>query len=198
MELILASVIAFASTNIDDIFILALFFGSKRFKDPEVVLGQYVGIVTLIVISLVGSLLGLVIALPYIGLLGLFPIYMGVKGLFHLRSQQADGDNVPDADKQRNTSHILLVASVTVANGGDNIGIYVPLFATLSTVEKAIMVFIFLLMVALWCLAAKYITKHPTVARTIEKYGHVVMPFVLILLGCYILFKSGTFQLVLQ
>jgi cadmium resistance transport/sequestration family protein len=198
MELILASIIAFASTNIDDIFILALFFGSNRFKDAEVVLGQYVGIIGLITLSLIGSLLGLVIAQPYIGLLGLFPIYVGIKGLLTMRSQQSDDDDAIDAAKRSNTNHILSVASITIANGGDNIGIYVPLFATLSTIEKIIMVLIFLLMVALWCFAAKYITKYPTVARVINKYGQIAMPFVLILLGLYILYESGTYQLLVR
>ncbi len=149
MEILLTGIVAFASTNIDDIFILALFFGNSRFKDAEVVLGQYAGIMALIAISLTGSLLGLVIAPPYIGLLGLFPVYLGVKGVIGLQGRQPQADGIADAEARSHSSHVLSVASVTIANGGDNVGIYVPLFAPLSPFEKTVMVLIFLLMVTL-------------------------------------------------
>jgi cadmium resistance protein CadD (predicted permease) len=84
---------------------------------------------------------------------------------------------------------------VTIANGSDNIGIYIPLFATLIMPQKAIMIFIFFVMVAVWCFIAKYLSKHPTIARTIDRYGHIITPIVLIALGIYILIESKTFQL---
>src|SRR5262245_6946347 len=84
MEIIITSVIAFASTNIDDIFILTLFYGSKRFKDGEILGGQLLGIISLIAVSLIGSLAGLFIDPAYIGLLGLIPIYLGIKGILAL------------------------------------------------------------------------------------------------------------------
>ena len=76
METILTSIIAFASTNIDDLFILTLFFGDKRYKPLDIYLGQYLGIIVLIAISVSGSLIGNFIDSKYIGLLGLFPIYL--------------------------------------------------------------------------------------------------------------------------
>jgi cadmium resistance protein CadD (predicted permease) len=80
MELLLTSVIAFVSTNIDDLFILTLFFGGKEFKAGEIIAGQLMGITTLIVLSLLGSLAALFVDPAYLGLLGLIPIYLGVKG----------------------------------------------------------------------------------------------------------------------
>ena len=65
----------------------------------------------------------------------------------------------------------------------------------MTSMNKIIMVTIFLAMTFLWCLAAKYFTKHPLVAKTVDKYGHIVTPFVLVLLGIYILYESGTFGL---
>ena len=81
MEILLASILAFMSTNIDDIFILILFYGNKEYKESEIITGQFLGIITLIVVSLIGSLIGLVLPQAYIGLLGLIPLYLGIKGI---------------------------------------------------------------------------------------------------------------------
>jgi len=195
MEILVASVIAFLSTNIDDIFILTLYYGNKIFKDGEILAGQFLGIISLVTISLIGSLVGLFIDPAYIGLLGLIPIYLGARGIFGLiynktKSEQPDNQG---ADEGKN--HVLTVAGVTFANGGDNIGIYIPLFATLSWTNKITMVTIFLVMTFLWCLIAKYLTKHPYVAKALDKYGHLVTPFVLVLLGLFILYESGALRL---
>lgn len=191
MEIILTSILAFISTNIDDVFLLMLFFGNKHFKDREIVLGQLLGIATLIVISLVVSLIGLVVDKAYIGLLGLLPIYFGIRGILRLRSKPVEDDETV-IEPKNNQNNVLTVAGVTIANGGDNIGIYVPLFVALAWSQKVTMIIIFFIMTGVWCILAKYFTKHPLVAKTIDRYGHIVTPFVLILLGIYILFESMT------
>jgi cadmium resistance protein CadD (predicted permease) len=192
MEILITSVIAFASTNIDDIFILTLFYGAKTFKSGEIVAGQLLGIISLITISLVGSLAGLFIDPAYIGLLGLIPIYLGAKGILKLISTKTEREQPDDQARDEGKHHILTIAGVTIANGGDNIGIYTPLFAALTWTNKITMVTIFLVMTFLWCMIAKYLTKHPFVAKSVDKYGHLVTPFVLVLLGLYILYASGT------
>jgi cadmium resistance transport/sequestration family protein len=192
MEIIFTSIIAFASTNLDDIFILTLFFGNKRFKEREIVTGQFLGIVTLIAISLIGSLIGLLIDPSYIGLLGFIPIYLGGKGIWALLKNKENNDEDDNVYKDDRKNKSLTVAGVTIANGGDNIGIYVPLFATLTWSNKLTMAAIFLTMTFLWCLVAKYFAKHPYVAKTVEKYGHIITPLVLVLLGVYILFENET------
>ena len=170
MEIILSSVIAFASTNIDDIFILALFFSNKKIKVRDIVIGQYVGITCLVAISFIGSFIGLVIAPQYIGLLGLIPVYLGIKGIISLNKCE-DNDEEPDVDQvaSQNRHKIFSVAFVTIANGGDNISIYVPLFAAQVISQKLTMILIFLLMTGIWCLLARYVTKHAGVKKILEK-----------------------------
>ena len=201
MKLFVASVIAFVSTNIDDLFILTLFFGGKEFKASEIVAGQLLGISALIALSLVGSLAGLFIDLAYIGLLGLVPIYLGAKGIVGLIKHQHETDkddtgDAPTPSRGQMASNILSVSGITIANGGDNIGVYIPLFASLTWSGKTTMAFIFLLMTFVWCMIARFFTKHPFVARMVDKYGHRITPFVLILLGLYIIFTSGTVGLI--
>jgi cadmium resistance protein CadD (predicted permease) len=194
MELVFTSILAFISTNIDDVFLLMLFFGNKRFKDREIIVGQLLGIGVLIAVSVAISFIGLVVDKAYIGLLGFLPIYFGVKGILQLRTKHTDNGGTV-IETANNRSNIFTVSGVTIANGGDNIGIYVPLFATLAWSQKLGMVAIFFIMTLVWCLVAKYFTRHPLVARAIDRYGHVLTPFVLIFLGIYILYESGTLEL---
>jgi cadmium resistance protein CadD (predicted permease) len=197
MEIIITGIVTFISTNIDDIFMLMLFYGNKKFKEREIVIGQLLGISALIIISLVASLIGLFIDKVYIGLLGLIPMYLGFKSLLHLFKHDHQNDH-DEINVDTNKSNIMAVAGVTVANGGDNIGIYVPLFASIGWLSKVSMVVIFLVMTLLWCLAAKYLTKHPYIAKLIDRYGHVVTPFVLIALGIFILYERGTITFIMH
>jgi cadmium resistance transport/sequestration family protein len=194
IELILASIVAFASTNIDDIFILMLFFANKEYKSKQVIIGQYLGITALITISLIGSLVGLLIEQKYIGLLGLLPVFFGIRSIVQLVLQEENKKELVTVNTSP-SAKTLSVAAVTFANGGDNIGIYIPFFSNLLMPQKAIMISIFLVMVGIWCFVAKYLSKHATVAGIVSKYGHIITPIVLIALGIYILYESGTFEL---
>jgi cadmium resistance transport/sequestration family protein len=200
METILASTVAFITTNIDDIFILMLFFSDPKRKNVTVILGQYVGISTLIAISFIGSFIGLIIDLKYVGLLGLIPIYIGIKSMRSLFNRNSPKDEEREimlrADQSGNQmQQVLSVTAITIANGGDNISIYVPLYATLTSSGKATMTTVFLLMTAVWCLLAIYLSNHPMIKKSVEKYGHIFTPIVFILLGIYILVESQTFDL---
>lgn len=195
MALMITSIVAFVSTNIDDIFLLMLFFGDRRYRTADIYIGQYLGIISLIAISVLGSLIGNVVEGKYIGLLGLFPIYLAIRQLTDLwrgtTNTGSEGSEQPFV-----TTGFLTVATVTMANGGDNIGTYIPLFAALTPSEKSIMIALFLLMVFVLVSLARYLTKHPALARSISKYGHIATPVVLFLLGLYILRENGSFQLV--
>ena len=78
---------AFVATNIDDIFVLMLFFSTLNFRKGQVVIGQYFGIGLLVLISTLGSLLALVVPRYIIGLLGLVPISIGIIRLVQLRKK---------------------------------------------------------------------------------------------------------------
>jgi len=189
MEMIITSVLAFISTNIDDIFILMLFYGSRRFTSSTIVLGQYLGITSLVVIALIGSFVGNFIDQRYIGLLGLFPIYLAIKGFISLLKHEEHGEG-PEAEAK--ATGIVSIAGVTIANGADNLGVYIPLFTTMTYGEKVQMIVIFGLMTYLWCMAGKYLSARPLVAKQIDKFGHIIMPVVLLLLGVFIIIESGT------
>ena len=182
-------VAAFIATNIDDIFILMIFFSTHRFHVYDIVLGQYLGIGSLIAISALGSILALVIPLYVIGLMGLVPIAIGIIRLVRIRNS----DVAPEAlvESKRNYFSFLTVTAVTFSNGGDNIGVYTPLFAKYNGFgEVTILVIIFMIMTGLWCLVGYYLVNHPLISNRLRKTGHIILPFVLIGLGIYILIDS--------
>ena len=199
METLVASLIAFVVTNLDDIFILILFFSDRKLKDRNIITGQFLGIGTLILLSFLGSFIGLIIDIKYVGLLGVVPIYIGIKSFIALWNRIGSESEVAiNFNSDNSESHLrqtLSVASVTIANGGDNISIYVPLYAAFTYSGKVTMTVVFLLMTAAWCFIANHLSNYPIIKRSLEKYGHIVTPFVFILLGIYIMYESNTFAL---
>ena len=190
------AVVLFASTNVDDIFILVGFFADPKFRTRNIVLGQFAGIVTLFCASAAASLLSLKIPYAYIGLLGVFPILIGAKDLFNLYRKRGktekDLEHSPNAERN---GRATTVAMVTMANGGDNIAIYTPLFAIRSASEMTAIAFVFVGMTALWCFIARALVNHPKLGSPIRRYGQLLSPFVLIGLGALILYQSGSFEL---
>ena len=188
-------VAVFASTNIDDLFLLAAFFADTRLHRPSIVIGQYLGIGTLVLVSALAALLALTIPDGWIALLGLVPLLMGFAKLRALRVSAGDTEDDSDArriQEQERTAErrlglpVLAVASVTVANGGDNVAVYVPLFATAFD-AIATYALTFAVMTGVWCALGYLMVNNNVLGGAIRRYGHVILPVVLIALGIYIL-----------
>jgi cadmium resistance protein CadD (predicted permease) len=176
----------FAVTNIDDILLLALCFGQAghdRAAAARVVAGQYLGFVAILVTSVAGALgAGLLppSAIPYLGLL---PLLLGLRAAWHTwRDRGEESDDEPSL-----AISVLGVAAVTLANGGDNVGVYVPVFAKAGTAGMTGYLVVFLILVAVWCALGRYLATRPLVARALSRWGHVLLPVVLVTIGVLIL-----------
>ena len=116
---------AFVATNIDDLLILIAFFANSRFPLPQIVLGQYAGMGSLLAISIVGLLIALIVPNNLIGLIGIFPIAIGIKELLELLK---NGDNEESAKQLSRSGLIAYLPFLTVAavtfSGGEEIGVY--------------------------------------------------------------------------
>lgn len=139
--------------------------------------------------SIVASLVSLVFPPTYVGLLGVLPIVIGVKKLFDLRKSGEEDETAVSASLD--LSNVISVAVVTVANGGDNIGIYTPVFAISTSSQIGIFVAVFMVMVALWLAFAHWLVNHPSIGAPIRRFGHVIVPFVLIAIGGFVLYEAG-------
>ena len=189
---------AFVSTNIDDLLILIAFFATPRFPPFQIVLGQYIGMGSLIAVSLLGLLIALVVPRNLIGLIGLFPIAIGIKELLELHKKSNDYHNKGNEEEQLAKQHLqrskkiaylpfLTVAAVTFS-GGEEIGIYTSLFATNNEVSQIIMlVSVVMVLTGFWCGLANYFVNHSFLADRFRHIAARLLPFVLIGLGIYIL-----------
>jgi cadmium resistance protein CadD (predicted permease) len=192
---------AFVSTNIDDLLILMAFFATPRFPPFQIVLGQYIGMGSLIAVSLLGLLIALVVPRNLIGLIGLFPIAIGIKELLELHKKSNDYDNKDNEEEQLAKQHLqrskkitylpfLIVAAVTFS-GGEEIGIYTSLFATNNEVSQIIMlVSVVMVLTGFWCGLANYFVNHSFLADRFRHIAARLLPFVLIGLGIYILVEA--------
>lgn len=195
---------AFCATNLDDILILLLFFTQvgTHFRRRQIVAGQYLGFAALVLASLPGFFGGLLLPRPWIGLLGLVPIFIGLSRLLNPEDEDNEENNeistlaTQDAPSLGGflSAQTYGVAAITFANGGDNIGIYMPLFASSSWGSLAIILGEFFLLVGVWCYAAYQLTKIQVIAENLTRYGNFVIPFVLIGLGILILIDSHTLE----
>jgi cadmium resistance transport/sequestration family protein len=189
--LILAATI-FAATNIDDIFILVLFFADPRKRAYDIILGQYLGIVALVAASAVAGFIAIAIPPAYVGLLGLAPIFIGIRQLLQLRQSKEEANASGGGAVINNSrAEVFNVAAVTIANGGDNLAVYTPVFSTRSAGELILTIGVFLIMTGVWCAGAQRLVYHPTIGSLLRRYGQRAAPFVLIGLGIWIMFDAG-------
>jgi cadmium resistance protein CadD (predicted permease) len=191
LPLFALAVTLFVSTNIDDLVVLIGFFADRRLRTRDIVAGQYAGLAVLFVVSAAASLLSLVLPKAYLGLLGVFPIVIGVRKWIQL---QHDG---PEPESSNHGS-VAGVALVTIANGGDNLGIYIPAFAVRSGGEVAVIAAVFAAMTALWCALAHWMVNHRRLGMYFRRYGHILAPLVLIGLGVSIIYNAGSIEWLLH
>jgi len=193
---VLQAISAFSATNIDDIFILMLLFSrlDRQFRARHVVSGQFLGIAALVVVSLAGLACRTTLPSSWIGLLGLLPISLGVSQLIE-RLETSAGDGGLPAEGSAATlelAGVAGVASITVANGSDNIGVYMPMFASANPTQLVTILVVFTLLTGLWCLLAWWLIRAPGLAGWLQRHGQSLMPAVLIGIGAHILRSNHT------
>jgi cadmium resistance protein CadD (predicted permease) len=179
--------------NIDDRLLLALYFGraqQDRTVERRIVLGQYLGFCAILAISVIGAFGVGRLPESAIAYLGLILIALGIRAAIEVFRHRKDDTPAAPAD-----TSAPRVAAITFSNGGDNIGVYIPVFATVGAAMTAAYAVSFLAMVALWCVAGRYIATRPVIARPIARWGHIMLPIVLITIGTLILVHGGAFGL---
>ncbi|MBE9006490.1 cadmium resistance transporter [Fortiea sp. LEGE XX443] len=201
---LLVGISAFIATNIDDIVILLLLFSqiNSVFRYRHIIAGQYLGFTVLIIASLPGLFGGLVIPPNWIGLLGLIPIIMGINSLINREENENPEIEIITTEYQdANTTSLFnaqtySVAAITIANGSDNISVYIPLFASSNTVNFIIIVVVFFILIGIWCYLAYKFTYQTKIALILSQYSNYILPFVLIILGGVIILKTEALGLI--
>jgi cadmium resistance protein CadD (predicted permease) len=164
-------------TNIDDVLLLTLFF-AQRVPTRNIVLGQCLGFAGIVSLSLVGFWAAVSIPGTWFRFLGLLPLAIGIKHLVQMRGVKWKSGT--------SNAGVLSIAVVTLANGADNIGVYMPFFV-INRSRVSLILLIYAALLLLWCLAGKWLGNHKLVLRSVDRYGHFIVPLVFVGLGIYIL-----------
>ena len=194
---VVTSIILYSGTAVDLLIILMLFFAKRKSRKDiiNIYLGQFLGSVSLIFLSLLFAfVLNYIPSKEILGLLGLIPIFLGLKVLL---LGDSDGEAIAkDGLRKDNKNLIFLVAMITFAScGADNIGVFVPYFTTLNLANLIVTLLTFLVMIYLLVFSAQKLAKVPSVGETLEKYSRWFIAVVYLGLGMYILIENNSFDM---
>ena len=194
---VVTSIILYSGTAVDLLIILMLFFAKRKSRKDiiNIYLGQFLGSVSLIFLSLLFAfVLNYIPSKEILGLLGLIPIFLGLKVLL---LGDSDGEAIAkDGLRKDNKNLIFLVAMITFAScGADNIGVFVPYFTTLNLANLIVTLLTFLVMIYLLVFSAQKLAQVPSVGETLEKYSRWFIAVVYLGLGMYILIENNSFNM---
>ena len=194
---VVTSIILYSGTAVDLLIILMLFFAKRKSRKDiiNIYLGQFLGSVSLILLSLLFAfVLNYIPSKEILGLLGLIPIFLGLKVLL---LGDSDGEAIAkDGLRKDDKNLIFLVAMITFAScGADNIGVFVPYFITLNLANLIVALLTFLVMIYLLVFSAQKLAQVSTVGETLEKYSRWFIAVVYLGLGIYILIENNSFDI---
>ena len=194
---VFTSIILYSGTAVDLLIILMLFFAKRKSRKDiiNIYLGQFLGSVSLILLSLLFAfVLNYIPSKEILGLLGLIPIFLGLKVLL---LGDSDGEAIAkDGLRKDDKNLIFLVAMITFAScGADNIGVFVPYFITLNLANLIVALLTFLVMIYLLVFSAQKLAQVSSVGETLEKYSRWFIAIVYLGLGIYILIENNSFNM---
>ena len=194
---VVTSIILYSGTAVDLLIILMLFFAKRKSRKDiiNIYLGQFLGSVSLILLSLLFAfVLNYIPSKEILGLLGLIPIFLGLKVLL---LGDSDGEAIAkEGLRKDNKNLIFLVAMITFAScGADNIGVFVPYFITLNLANLIVALLTFLVMIYLLVFSAQKLAQVSSVGEILEKYSRWFIAVVYLGLGIYILIENNSFDI---
>lgn len=178
VTVVAASVTTFVATNVDDFLLLVLFF-ARRIPTRQVIAGQYLGFLSIVGISLLGLWTAFGVAHACLRFLGIVPLLIGIKELLRIHIYRAKAVARPNMG-------VLSIAAVTLANGADNIGVYIPFF-TITHQRLWLVLTVYAVLVPLLCFAGRWLGRHDAAVGAVDRFGHWLVPLVFIGLGILVL-----------
>ena len=172
-----------------DVLILTILYTQvqKSKNIFQIIIGQYLGLGILIILSILGSIGTHFFPGKYIGLWGFLPLFLGLRTLILYCGKKSDEEF---QHTMQIPLHIPMIMFLTLSNGADNIAVYIPLFSSCTASETTIILISFFLLIGVWCYLGYLLSTHRHLKQLILKYQNILVPFILIFLGISILLKS--------
>ena len=199
-QTIISAIGVYISTSIDYLIVLIILFAqlSQNKQKWHIYAGQYLGTGLLVGVSLVAAyVVNFVPKAWMVGLLGLIPIYLGIR--FAIvgegeKEEEEEEEIIEKLEQSKANQLFWTVTLLTIASGGDNLSIYIPYFASLDWAQTLVALLVFSIGVIIFCELSRVLSSIPLISETIEKYERIIVPSVFIPLGLYIMYESGTIE----
>jgi cadmium resistance protein CadD (predicted permease) len=209
---------AFVGTNVDNCVVtMAMVAGAPLERAHRIAAGQVIGFAVLVAVSAAAAAVLFEFSSAVVGLLGLVPLAIGVRGLVGLARARPDADvdsgaefEVEPAGTARRrrpwrggtrgerravgrgfTAAVL----VTIAAGGDNLAVYIPLFRVGGAANVGALVAVFVVGEALVTWIVLTGGRHPKARGVMLRLGHLAVPILLCCIGVLVMVQAGTFSL---
>jgi cadmium resistance protein CadD (predicted permease) len=183
---------AFIGTNLDNLVLLMALYSRYDQKSGIVTAGYFAGMLLIGAVCLLIGEAGEFFPLAYLGMLGVIPIFIGVVALIKLflgkNTNQAHDTSV----KHSHMAIFMAVLMTQLGNGADSIITFSVLYADSTDSSDYLIVTTFIGMICLFAWLAYYSLKHRRLSEILVKYGHFVTPFILILVGVYIILNTAS------
>ncbi|HGR9547195.1 TPA: CadD family cadmium resistance transporter [Streptococcus pneumoniae] len=197
-QTIISAIGVYISISIDYLIILIILFAqlSQNKQKWHIYAGQYLGTGLLVGASLVAAyVVNFVPEEWMVGLLGLIPIYLGIRFAIVGEDAEEEEEEIIQRLEQSKANQLFwTVTLLTIASGGDNLGIYIPYFASLDWSQTLVALLVFVIGIIIFCEISRVLSSIPLIFETIEKYERIIVPLVFILLGLYIMYENGTIE----
>ena len=197
-QTIISAIGVYISTSIDYLIVLIILFAqiSQNKQKWHIYAGQYLGTGLLVGVSLVAAyVVNFVPEAWMVGLLGLIPIYLGIRFAIVGEGEEEEEEEIIERLEQSKANQLFwTVTLLTIASGGDNLGIYIPYFASLDWSQTLVALLVFAIGIIIFCELSRVLSSIPLISETIEKYERIIVPSVFIPLGLYIMYESGTIE----
>jgi cadmium resistance protein CadD (predicted permease) len=205
---------AFVGTNVDNCVVtMAMVAGAPLERAHRIAAGQVFGFAALVVASVAAAAVLFEFSTAVVGLLGLVPLAIGVHGLVGLvrahPGAEAESTAEPAAAGRRRWPWrggtrgerravgrgFTAAALVTVAAGGDNLAVYIPLFRVggATNVGAIFAVFVVGEILVTWLILTG--GRHPKARGVMLRLGHLAVPVLLCCIGVLVMVQAGTFSL---
>ena len=197
-QTIISAIGVYISTSIDYLIVLIILFAqlSQNKQKWQIYAGQYLGTGLLVGASLVAAYVVKFVPEAWmVGLLGLIPIYLGIRFAIVGEGEEEEEEEIIERLEQSKANQLFwTVTLLTIASGGDNLGIYIPYFASLDWSQTLVALLVFAIGIIIFCELSRVLSSIPLISETIEKYQRIIVPLVFIPLGLYIMYESGTIE----
>ena len=175
--------LAYAATNVDNLIILGAMTagGAER---RSVVTGYVVASCIVLLVVWAAIFIDYLVPDELLGYLGLVTLGFGVS--------QLRASTVGDAYRSADARSWTAVAGLLLANSTDTIFALGPLFAESAPVARIGLSIGFALAALIWLTLILSMSRHIARSARLTRLGHRMAPWVMILVGLYILTDTGT------